>query len=404
MDGWGRVIESKDNEIVGDERKRVLVCVGRYLPGYRSGGPVRSIANLVAYLSGRFDFYIVTRDRDVTDTKPYHDIAHDQWCEVGNAHILYCSSIGPSILLRAFRLTRPDFIYLNSFHDTFTRIMVVLHRVGALGKTPMLIAPRGEFSPGAMKFKWPKKVLYRQIAKILGLHDKLLWHAVTSREKADILKARPGRLLDSDCVCVASNISEAIVLQAPHVEKVAGSVKLVYLGRMSPIKNLLFLLEIMRELQGDVLLNLYGAVEEKDVAYWEKCRAAQANLPDNIKVEYRGTVEHAAVSQVLHDHHFFVLPTLGENYCHAAVESFINGTPVVLSDESPWLHLSEMHAGFDISLNSREKWIAALQMCIDMDQHTYTIHLNGAREYSRRFAVEELARQNVVMFEAAMRT
>jgi glycosyltransferase involved in cell wall biosynthesis len=404
MNGWGSVIESKDKEIGGVERKRVLVCVGRYLPGYRSGGPVRSIANLVAYLSGHYDFYIVTRDRDATDTKPYHDIAHDQWCEVGNAHVLYCSSIGPSILLRAFRHTRPDVIYLNSFQDTFTRIMVVLHRVGALGKTPMLIAPRGEFSPGAMKFKWPKKVLYRQIAKILGLHDKLLWHAVTSREKADILKARPGRLLDSGCVCVASNISEAIVLQALHVEKVAGSVKLVYLGRMSPIKNLLFLLEIMRELQGDVLLNLYGAVEEKDVAYWEKCRAAQANLPDNIKVEYRGTVEHAAVSQVLHDHHFFVLPTLGDNYCHAAVESFINGTPVVLSDETPWLHLSEMHAGFDISLKDRDGWVAALQMCIDMDQLVYAAYLNGAREYSRRFAVEELVRQNVVMFEAAMRT
>ena len=125
-------------------------------------------------------------------------------------------------------------------------------------------------------------------------------------------------------------------------------------------------------------------------------------LPDNIKVEYQGSLEHSFVSGVLHNHHFFVLPTKGENFCHAAVESFVNGTPVVLSDATPWTGLNDAHAGFDIPLQDRRGWAAALQKCVDMDQQTYAIYLHGTGEYGRRFSVEEAVRQHIAMFEAAL--
>ena len=120
------------------------------------------------------------------------------------------------------------------------------------------------------------------------------------------------------------------------------------------MKNLHFLLELLRDIRGQVQLNLFGPVAESDVAYWARCKALLAQLPANIMVEYQGSLDHSAVPQALREHHFFVLPTRGENFCHAAVESFVNGTPVILSDETPWINLSEVHAGFDISLNDRE--------------------------------------------------
>lgn len=387
----------------GAKRKRVLVCIGRYLPGIKDGGPIRSIANMVAHLSPFLDFYVVTRDRDVTDTESYPGVKPNQWHRLGNARVLYCSSVGPAILRRAFQEVQPDVISLHAFHDSFTRIMVRLRRSGAFGNTPMLLAPRGQFSPGAMEIKRTKKVLYLQFAKLLGLYDNLLWQVSTPREKQELMQAAPARRIGVDSLHVAYNISDAIALTPlPHAAKESGAVKLAFISRLSEKKNLHLLLEILREVRGDVQFNLFGPVAENDVAYWGKCNTLLAQLPDNIKVEYKGQIDHSAVPQVLHDHHFFVLPTRGENFCHAAVESFINGTPVVLSNETPWTGLNAVHAGFDIALNDRRGWVAALQTCVDMDQQSYAMYLSGAKEYGRRFSVEEAVQQHLAMFEAAL--
>src|ERR1700722_6665296 len=160
---------------VGNDLRRVLVCIGRYLPGSKDGGPIRSIANMIAHLSPYFDFYVVTADRDVKDTESYPGVTPDRWHPVGTAQVLYCSSVGPAIIRRAFREVRPDVVVLNSFLDKFTQIALLLRRVGAFGKTPILLAPRGEFSAGAMEIKQRKKALYRQVAKLLGLHENLMW-------------------------------------------------------------------------------------------------------------------------------------------------------------------------------------------------------------------------------------
>src|SRR3984957_20888811 len=93
---------------VGNDLRRVLVCIGRYLPGTKDGGPVRSIANMVSHLSPNFDFYVLTADRDVNDTESYSGVTPDRWYRVGSARVLYCSSVGPAIIRRALLEVRPN--------------------------------------------------------------------------------------------------------------------------------------------------------------------------------------------------------------------------------------------------------------------------------------------------------
>lgn len=390
---------------IGDlrmRRKKVLVFVATYLPGYKSGGPLRSITNVVDYLSDRFDFYVVTRDRDAADEERYPQVIADRWCQVNKAKVLYCSSITPPLLCRVFREVEPDLVYLNSFQDAFTRGMVGLRRMGFFGSTPMLLAPRGECSSAAMRIKRTKKVLYRHATRLLGLHDKLSWHVTSVREKADLLLAAPARCLDPDSIYLARNISQAAALPAPHVAKGCGSVKLAFVARMSEMKNLRFLLEILPRIRGSVELNLFGPVGTSDARYWKQCVAEIEQLPENIKVDYRGSIDSALVPQVLHEHHFLVLPTQGENFCHAAVESFVNGTPVVLSDETPWTGLATLRAGFDISLKDQDGWTAALQACIDMNQTVYATYLAGASAYGKQFSLQAAVAEHVAMFEAVL--
>ena|ERR1039458_4437225 len=70
-------------------RSCVLVLVGTYLPGYKTGGPIRSIANLVAALGEEFPFRIVTLDRDLGDKAPFPGVVVNQWIQIGQADVLY---------------------------------------------------------------------------------------------------------------------------------------------------------------------------------------------------------------------------------------------------------------------------------------------------------------------------
>lgn len=69
----------------------VLALVRYYLPGYKSGGPVRTIANLVDHLGDDIEFRVVTSDRDMLDEAAYPAIRVDAWNQVGKALVYYVS-------------------------------------------------------------------------------------------------------------------------------------------------------------------------------------------------------------------------------------------------------------------------------------------------------------------------
>ena len=60
-------------------KKKIVVLIDWYLPGYKAGGPIQSVANIVARLKGDFDFAIITDDTDANETKPYPNIKSNEW-------------------------------------------------------------------------------------------------------------------------------------------------------------------------------------------------------------------------------------------------------------------------------------------------------------------------------------
>ena len=58
---------------------KILLLVGNYLPGFKSGGALRSTVNMVERLGDEFEFWIVTSDRDVGDTSGYIGVNKNEW-------------------------------------------------------------------------------------------------------------------------------------------------------------------------------------------------------------------------------------------------------------------------------------------------------------------------------------
>ena len=167
--------------------------------------------------------------------------------------------------------------------------------------------------------------------------------------------------------------------------KVPGMARVAFLSRFMRKKNLNWLLPHLRRVQGKLEINIYGPLEEAD--YWEECQRLIADLPENIRVEAKGPVPHEEVMKALANHHFFLLPTRGENFGHIFLEALAAGCPLIISDTTPWRDLQSKRIGWDLSLEEPDEWVNTLNRCIAMDQQDY----EGLSARSRKFVIDWLA-------------
>jgi glycosyltransferase involved in cell wall biosynthesis len=365
-------------------KPRILICADWYLPGAKGGGSVSAISNLIAALGDDFQFYVITRDHDNTEDHPYASVCSDRWVTVGKAEVLYTSDLSFQQLRRRVLEIGPEIIYLNSFFSRFTSKMLLLRRAGLLPPAPVVLAPRGEFSPGALALKPFRKWLYRKLAFSLGLYRDLAWQASSLLEKQHIRSlAHPSGDIGDSCICVAPDFPSANLTtqSSPHARlaKARGTVRLIFLSRIARKKNVHFALEMLGGIRGEVDLAIYGPVEDSD--YWEQCREFISRLPKNVRVDYRGPVPPGQVLHAFTQFHFQILPTLGENFGYAILESLAAGCPVVTSDQTPWRNLPAQGLGWDLPLEDSERWLEILQECVDLDQTAYEVLSRRCQAY-----------------------
>ena len=98
-------------------KRKILVFMDWFLPGYKAGGPIRSVANMVRALSEDFDFYVVTRNTDLSDDKPYREIEPNKWHAKYSAHVYYLSTNNYSKdkIKKLIGERNYDVMYLNSY-------------------------------------------------------------------------------------------------------------------------------------------------------------------------------------------------------------------------------------------------------------------------------------------------
>jgi glycosyltransferase involved in cell wall biosynthesis len=359
--------------VTQSERPQIWVLVDTYLPGYRGGGPIQSIANLVDALGEEFDFRIVTSQRDHGSTVSYPDVPGDCWTPVGKALVNYLPTGYKAIpaMLRLLRQASPRIVYLNSlFSRSYSIFPVILAWLSVIDVGSILLAPRGELSEGALRIKNWRKKLFLSTARSIGLYRRVWWHAVTEYEMDNIYqhffraKARSGRsapVLTARCLVEPTL---GLVTLSSRRAKPAGQLRLVFLSRICRIKNLQGALKLLHSLEGQILFTIYGPIE--DSHYWSECKSMISTLPRNIRVQYSGEIPHEGVNRALQPHDVFFLPTLGEGFCRVILEALQAGCPVITSDQSPWRNPEAAGAGWNIPLVSTARFQQVLQACIDM--------------------------------------
>ena len=167
------------------------------------------------------------------------------------------------------------------------------------------------------------------------------------------------------------------------------------------MKNLLAAIEMLSALPGEVLFDIYGPVD--DQAYFLRCRQAAAKLPANVKVCFKGPLPHEEAQAKFSEYHFFLFPTLGENFGHVIVEALAAGCPVITSTETPWSGLQQRGAGWDLPLSDRNAWREALQHCVAMKDDEYQSMSKAAAKFVRDWLDSSPIKEaNVALFNRSL--
>jgi glycosyltransferase involved in cell wall biosynthesis len=377
--------QPKATEMKDSTKLKVLAVVDYYLPGYKGGGPAVSVSRIIGCLNQDLNFSVFTRDRDLGDQEPYKNIESNKWTKEEDMQLFYASpkNLNTLGLWRVIRNSKPDVIYLNSYFSRLTRSALILRTLGILKSTPLLIAPRGEFSPGALQLKAPKKKLYVALANFFKFHAGVTWQVSSSRELDD---TKAVVHTSADYFIKAPDIVDrrSVEITTIRAKKKPGVAEFAFISRISPKKNLLGAIEMLRSIKGKVTFAIYGPIE--DEAYWAECEATIATLPRNIKCVKKGGISNDQVLHRLAEHHFFLFPTLGENFGHVIPEALAAGCPVLLSDQTPWQNFAEKEVGWVLPLDDRSGWQEAIQECVDADQETFDQMSTRAKDYIAEMA------------------
>lgn len=356
--------------------RKILILMGRYLPGHKDGGPLRTVINVTEALGDEYEFYIAALDRDHGDTEPYPNITYNTWNPVGKAKVWYVRPGGFSFSLIRRLARQADLVYTCGFYDDYGYKALILNRLRLLGK-PLVVASMGTFSTGALAQKAKKKQLFISLCNRFGLFRNIQWSVTSELEAEDVRKniSRPP-------VCViAEDLPRADIPGRTNEGLASGRLRIAFLSRISPKKNLLGAVGMVKKLKCQTEFTVYGPAEDEE--YWERCKAELEDAPENIKWAYKGDVPSEEVQRVFQSHDVFLFPTLGENYGHVIFEALSAGCIPVISDQTPWQGIQERNAGFVLALDDPDSFTMTLEQIAAMPGEMRNKMAENAVMYAR---------------------
>lgn len=372
---------------------KILAFNCYYLPGYKGGGPIKTLKNLFDKTGEEITFKLVTSDRDHSDSAAYTSVKCNAWNNIGNVLVFYAQAgiNGYLQIARHLIFNDHDIIYLNSFFSPrFSFFPLVIAK---LLRQKVVLGPRGEFSERALEIKPKKKRIFISLFKLLGFHYSTVFQASSEYEAVDIR-----RVLGSNVdIRVAADIG-AQQFAEPFRLRTSGPLKSVFISRISKIKNLDGALKILKMVHQPIVYEIYGPIEDKN--YWFECQKLISDLPSHVQVKYKGPLSPDEVIKTLHNYDVFFLPTKGENYGHVIAEALCAGLPIVIADTTPWRGLQNLGIGWDLPLNKPEAFSVALDSLavMQVDDHL-RMRQNVLSWAKTKFTQRDVIEANIALFK-----
>ena len=358
------------------KNETILIFFDWFDPAIKAGGPVTSLRNLTNSLNKNFTFFIYTGSKEYGTDKMLEVGSCNEWIFYAeNVKVFYSVNPGFYEINQIFNTVNPNTVYLNGVYSY--RFSIIPLIISKLKGVRTIISPRGMLSTGSMNVKQLKKKVFLWFMTFFHAYHRIEFHATSKNEELDIRKVVGG-----DClISTIPNIPRKNVRSWMSKAKKKGELNMLFIGRISPEKNLLLALKLLSETDSNVHMGILGA--SYDMKYEEKCKFFISNNKLQNRVKFYGAVQSNEMATFYQKYHIMVLPTTGENFGHAIFESLSEGLPVIISDLTPWRELEKGRCGLNLKLKDVEGWARAINEFKQMDQDEFGIWSRNAYNYAR---------------------
>jgi glycosyltransferase involved in cell wall biosynthesis len=351
-----------------------------FYPFSDAGGPVRSVENILSLLKPSFNISLLTSNQDYNGNILPKGINPNniQIEPITGCNTLYISSTLKGLFTSYNTIKCIDTVYINGLFKP------TLNLVPIIKSNKLIVAPRGMLQTPLLKQKCFQKKLYLSVLKFIFFFKNVKWHATTEQEASEI-KSVFGNKSD---IKVISNIPVNPYIAVKNSSKDSLSLSLVYYGLIVENKGILTLIQTLKSLNLPIILDIYGSI--KDQSYWEKCLQEINSNNSPATFNYLGHANPSESQTILAKFDAYVLLTKGENFGHSIYESLSVGTPVIITNKTPWkFEDSSNPPGWIINYDDHDFDIDTLKQTLTnlyhMDNDAYALSSKAAHAYAVDF-------------------
>jgi glycosyltransferase involved in cell wall biosynthesis len=375
---------------------KVLHITPTFYPAQVYGGPIESTYQLCRSLaSSGCDVRVLTTDangpQEVLDVPTYREVQIAEGMRVRYCHRQIRDSVSITFLrLLPSYIHWADVVHLTAVYS-FPTIPTLLS-CRPLHKA-VVWSLRGALQRWEGSSRVTTKALWERVCRVVA-PEKTVLHVTSQQEAVASLKRFPG----VETVVIPNGI------EIP--EKVAhargnGILRLLYLGRLHPIKGLEILLLSCKRLNDvcDLTWSLTIA-GDGEPGYVQVLRARIDGLKLEERVKMIGAVNREAKQMLFENSDIVVVPSHTENFGMVVAEALAHGVPVIASKGTPWRRVEGMGCGLWVE-NDPESLAKAIERMSKMPLREMG---QRAREWmEKEFSWSDRAQDMMKLYESLAR-
>lgn len=370
---------------------RVLHITPAFYPATAWGGFTQSVPGLCDALArnDEVELRVLTTDSDGPRTKRRVPVKAFPEKFPAGYEVYYCrrllgQSVSFGLLIRLWSMVRwAQVVHLNATYSFPTIPTLLVCKL--LGK-PLVWSPRGALQRWQGTTRSQAKSAWEKLCNLLCDPGRVVLHLTSEEERVESAPRIPRAR--------AKIIHNGIDLPNlnGHGKERNGNLRLLYLGRLHPIKGIENLLRAVAKARNDVTLSVCG---DGEPAYRQTLERLSSELSLNRRVTFRGSIGAESKARQFQEADLCVVPSFKENFSMVVAESLSHAVPVVVSDGTPWKQVDQMGCGRCVP-NTPEELAKAIDSLSDarLDE----MGLRGRNWMQKEFGWSVVAEEMLAMY------
>jgi len=374
----------------------ILHVTPSYYPATVWGGPIYSTLGLCDALTSMADVELRVLTTDTSGPKSrdrLNDVGFPTQFSAGY-DVYYCSkTYGGEFSIKLFRHLIPMVHWADVVHLTYTYSLPTIPTLlvcRLIGK-PVVWSPRGALQRWAGTTRPIAKWVWEVVCSVLLSRKCTVLHVTSSEEEQACSK----RLSKAEIALIPNGVLIPPVDEERNW-KPENKLRIMYLGRLHPIKGIENLLEAMALLNRNIYSSLavYGGGDSDYLVSLER-RIIELGIEEN--VVFKGFVSGDAKKTAFLSSDICVVPSFIENFGMVVAEALAHGVPVIASKGTPWSRLEDYDCGMWVD-NTPDRIASALQLLSNKDLEEMGV--NGRRWMKAEYSWAHIASQMYVLYES----